>query len=220
MDFLSHLSRLIGLAKPSSSPSLTLLQNHTRTVEKAARLLEKLLVGSPEERKAINFKIINLEKEADGIEYRGIQAIHQAILLPFDRSMLLAAFHLSDDIIDNIRKLSFELTETQIDLPREAIEIARAIANATVRMCDLPHQLERPERHAVDILNTVRSVHLFEKEADHAYRSLYSKYCGPAEGVDLYRNLMILDFGKKLEAIADGCEDFSKECYRILTDNS
>lgn len=220
MDFLSHLARLVGLAKPRSSPILSLLQEHTSLVKEATILLESLLRAPPAGLEAINEQIIALEKQADVIEYQGTQAIHQAILLPFDRSMLLAAFHLSDNVIDNIRKLSFELTETQVELPQEAKDISRAIAQAAARMCDLPHQLERPERHADDIKNTVRSVHFFEKEADRAYRTLYSEYCKFAEGQELYRNIMILDFGRKLEAIADGCEDFSKECYRILTDNS
>lgn len=220
MSFRSILSRTIGTIRPANSPSLAKLQEHVRTVSLAGETLDKLLQATQiSEQNSLNSRIVSLEKNADMLEKEGADLIHRAIILPFDRSMLLQAFEMSDNVIDNIRKAAFEIVSHGLKATPYAKQSAEAIQIATRNMIDLPDLLRSPEKNQDKIWSIIQAIHEQEKHADNAYRSTIENIRDLA-GPDPIEATLILRIADRLEAIADNCEDFALQCGRILSDNS
>lgn len=222
MTFRDIISKIFTPLRQSASPSLIKLIEHTNIVAEAGEILHHLLTSDPFDREILHDKIVFLEKKADDIQREGVDIIYNAFFLPIDRSMLLRAFEISDDIADVIRKTSYELTKSQQPATEYNLIAALAIKDETKLMAQLATLMSSMEKNRSEIRKTISRIHYHEKEADRAYRDTFEAHFDPAKISGTCQNaisvMLDMRITEKLEAIADKCEDFAHECARILSD--
>lgn len=167
---------------PKSTSFFQFFEAHSQLAHEACVQLNTL-AEHPEHIEQIADRIKEIERKADDVAHRCIDALHSTFITPFDRSDILRLMRRMDDIIDAVDSLAqrlkvYRITSVRpemVDLSHILVEAIEAIGQAVRDLAHLNtrgHEIRKScsvayeAESKADALLSQALVNLFDEEKD------------------------------------------------------
>lgn len=189
---------------PKQDSFFELFEKQIKTVNDAAKMLEKLYVKY-EDAEDLAFKITAIEHDADEIVHEIMKKLNTTFVTPLDREDIHALASAMDDIIDYIEAASDRTVLYEVEEPTEAaIKLSKILAEATEKTVQAVCSL-RDMKNPKVIRETCIAINRLENQGDQANRAalakLFQMHDKPIEALkwrEIYNHI---------ETALDKCED-------------
>jgi predicted phosphate transport protein (TIGR00153 family) len=206
--------RLSSVLAPRDRQFFDLFEEAGGNIERAASLLENMLVSFPE-RNDLAREILICEQDGDRITHDIIQRLNQTFVTPIDREDIYALASALDDIVDFIEEVSDFLGLYRIEAPMEqAQRMARVLHEASRQICAAMPRL----RTFRDIRHYTVEINRLENEGDRIVREALASLF--ERGIDPMMVIRWKDIFERLEDAIDATETAANILEGIVIKNT
>lgn len=167
---------------PRSTSFFEFFEAHSQLAHEACVGLSNL-VAQPDQVEHLAEQIKQIERRADDVTHRCVDALHSTFITPFDRSDILRLMGRMDDIIDAVDSLAarmrvYRFTRVRSEMKELSDILVEAIEGIVQAVRDLPHLSKRGSEiqkccfvvyeaeSKADALLSSALMNLFEEEKD------------------------------------------------------
>lgn len=151
---------------PRSTSFFAFFDAHAQLAHEACVQLNKL-AEQPEHIEQIADRIKDIERKADDVSHRCIDALHGTFITPFDRSEILRLMRRMDDVIDAVDSLARRLRVYRITKVRaEMVELSHLLVEAIEGIVTAVRDLAHLNTKGAEIRQSCFVVYEAESKAD------------------------------------------------------
>ena len=206
---------------PHSGDFFALFERHGNKIVGAAEALDALTHGKAAPADAIR-TIRDREHDADEVIREVLHAVRQTFLTPFDRGAITSLINAMDDTIDEMESAAgaveiYQIAEFDTQMQEIAVivlQAARVIAEALPLLRDVArngHRLHELTGQLVAMEGKVDLLH------DSGMKIHFQKAREGGRALDF---IVVREFYKHLERIADAFEDVANEIDALVIDHA
>ena len=208
------MPRLAQLFAPKEREFFDLFEEAGGNIQRAAGLLEDLLVDYPD-RADLSRDIVICEQEGDRITHDVHQRLNSTFVTPIDREDIYALASALDDIVDFIEETADFLSLYRIEAPMDkATEMARILHQASRAVAGAIPRL----RSFKDIRHYTVEINRLENDGDRVVREAIAALFD--HGIDPMVVIRWKDIYERLEQAIDACETTANILEGIVIKNA
>jgi len=181
---------------------------------KAARLLEQMIQGWPEEG-GLAREIVLAEQEGDRLTHEIVNRVNSTFVTPIDGEDIYGLATQLDDIVDHIDETADFMGLYRIEAPMEQ---SVALAEVLVRSCEQLEAALENLRGFKDLEKYWIEIHRLENEGDRLYRDAVASLF--ANGIDPMFVIRWRDIFLRLERAIDATETAAHILEGIVIKNA
>ena len=181
---------------------------------KAARLLEQMIQGWPEEG-GLAREIVLAEQEGDRLTHEIVNRVNSTFVTPIDGEDIYGLATQLDDIVDHIDETADFMGLYRIEAPMEQ---SVALAEVLVRSCEQLEAALENLRGFKDLEKYWIEIHRHENEGDRLYRDAVASLF--ANGIDPMFVIRWRDIFLRLERAIDATETAAHTLEGIVIKNA
>jgi predicted phosphate transport protein (TIGR00153 family) len=208
------MGRLHQILSPRDREYFDLFEEAGANLERAAELLEQMLLAFPEKRDLAR-DILICEQQGDRITHDVIHRLHATFVTPIDREDIYELVSALDDVVDYTEEVADYLILYKIEAPMEQaqrqayilVQAARLIRQAIPRM-----------RGFKDMSHYTIEIHRLENDGDRVVREAIASLFEPR--IDPIVVIRWKDIFERLEQAIDACEHVANLLAGIVIKNS
>jgi predicted phosphate transport protein (TIGR00153 family) len=208
------MGRLHQILSPRDPEFFDLFEEAGANIERAAELLEQMLLSFPE-KKDLARDILICEQQGDRITHDVIHRLHATFVTPIDRKDIYELVSALDDVVDYTEEVADYLILYKIEAPMEQaqqqayilVQAARLIRQAIPRM-----------RGFKDMSHYTIEIHRLENDGDRVVREAIASLFEPR--IDPIVVIRWKDIFERLEQAIDACEHVANLLAGIVIKNS
>jgi predicted phosphate transport protein (TIGR00153 family) len=206
--------RLSSILAPGDREFFDLFEEAGGNIERAAGLLESMLVTFPE-RSELARDILICEQDGDRITHDIIQRLNQTFVTPIDREDIYALASALDDVVDYTEEVSDYLGLYKIEAPMsQAQDLAHVLHAAARQISEAMPRL----RGFKDISHYTVEINRLENDGDRITREAIASLFD--NGIDPMVVIRWKDIFERLEEAIDATERVANILEGIVIKNS
>jgi len=206
--------RLSSVLAPRDRQFFDLFEEAGGNIERAASLLENMLVSFPE-RNDLAREILICEQDGDRITHDIIQRLNQTFVTPIDREDIYALASALDDVVDYTEEVADYLGLYKIEAPMsQAQDLAHVLQAASRQIAEAMPRL----RGFKDISHYTVEINRLENDGDRITREAIASLFD--NGIDPMVVIRWKDIFERLEEAIDACEHVANTLDGIIIKNS
>jgi predicted phosphate transport protein (TIGR00153 family) len=206
--------RLSSVLAPRDRQFFDLFEEAGGNIERAASLLENMLVSFPE-RNDLAREILICEQDGDRITHDIIQRLNQTFVTPIDREDIYALASALDDVVDYTEEVSDYLGLYKIEAPMsQAQDLAHVLQAASRQIAEAMPRL----RGFKDISHYTVEINRLENDGDRITREAIASLFD--NGIDPMVVIRWKDIFERLEEAIDATERVANILEGIVIKNS
>jgi len=206
--------RLSSVLAPRDREFFDLFEEAGGNIERAAGLLESMLVTFPE-RSELAREILICEQDGDRITHDIIQRLNQTFVTPIDREDIYALASALDDVVDYTEEVSDYLGLYKIEAPMsQAQDLAHVLHAAARQISEAMPRL----RGFKDISHYTVEINRLENDGDRIAREAIASLFD--NGIDPMVVIRWKDIFERLEEAIDATERVANILEGIVIKNS
>jgi predicted phosphate transport protein (TIGR00153 family) len=206
--------RLSSVLAPRDREFFDLFEEAGGNIERAAGLLENMLVSFPE-RNDLAREILICEQDGDRITHDIIQRLNQTFVTPIDREDIYALASALDDVVDYTEEVADYLGLYKIEAPMsQAQDLAHVLQAAARQIAEAMPRL----RGFKDISHYTVEINRLENDGDRITREAIASLFD--NGIDPMVVIRWKDIFERLEEAIDATERVANILEGIVIKNS
>jgi uncharacterized protein len=206
--------RLSSILAPGDREFFDLFEEAGGNIERAAGLLESMLVTFPE-RNELARDILICEQDGDRITHDIIKRLNQTFVTPIDREDIYALASALDDVVDYTEEVSDYLGLYKIEAPMsQAQDLAHVLHSAARQIAEAMPRL----RGFKDISHYTVEINRLENDGDRITREAIASLFD--NGIDPMVVIRWKDLFERLEEAIDATERVANTLSGIVIKNS
>jgi predicted phosphate transport protein (TIGR00153 family) len=206
--------RLSSILAPGDREFFDLFEEAGGNIERAAGLLESMLVTFPE-RNELARDILICEQDGDRITHDIIKRLNQTFVTPIDREDIYALASALDDVVDYTEEVSDYLGLYKIEAPMsQAQDLAHVLHSAARQIAEAMPRL----RGFKDISHYTVEINRLENDGDRITREAIASLFD--NGIDPMVVIRWKDIFERLEEAIDATERVANILEGIVIKNS
>jgi len=206
--------RLSSILAPGDREFFDLFEEAGGNIERAAGLLESMLVTFPE-RNELARDILICEQDGDRITHDIIQRLNQTFVTPIDREDIYALASALDDVVDYTEEVADYLGLYKIEAPMsQAQDLAHVLHAAARQIAEAMPRL----RGFKDISHYTVEINRLENDGDRITREAIASLFD--NGIDPMVVIRWKDIFERLEEAIDATEHVANILEGIVIKNS
>jgi uncharacterized protein len=206
--------RLSSVLAPRDRQFFDLFEEAGGNIERAASLLENMLVSFPE-RNDLAREILICEQDGDRITHDIIQRLNQTFVTPIDREDIYALASALDDVVDYTEEVADYLGLYKIEAPMsQAQDLAHVLQAASRQIAEAMPRL----RGFKDISHYTVEINRLENDGDRITREAIASLFD--NGIDPMVVIRWKDIFERLEEAIDATERVANILEGIVIKNS
>jgi predicted phosphate transport protein (TIGR00153 family) len=206
--------RLSSVLAPRDREFFDLFEEAGGNIERAATLLENMLVSFPE-RNELARDILICEQDGDRITHDIIQRLNQTFVTPIDREDIYALASALDDVVDYTEEVADYLGLYKIEAPMsQAQDLAHVLQAAARQIAEAMPRL----RGFKDISHYTVEINRLENDGDRITREAIASLFD--NGIDPMVVIRWKDIFERLEEAIDATERVANILEGIVIKNS
>jgi uncharacterized protein len=206
--------RLSSVIAPRDRQFFDLFEEAGGNIERAAGLLEEMLLEYPEKSELAR-EILICEQEGDRITHDIIRRLNQTFVTPMDREDILALSSALDDVVDYTEEVADYLGLYKIEAPMEqAQELASVLHQCARQIAEAMPRL----RGFKDITHYTVELNRLENDGDRIVREAIASLFD--NGIDPMVVIRWKDIFERLEEAVDAAETVANILEGIVIKNS
>jgi predicted phosphate transport protein (TIGR00153 family) len=206
--------RLSSVLAPRDREFFDLFEEAGGNIERAATLLENMLVSFPE-RNDLAREILICEQDGDRITHDIIQRLNQTFVTPIDREDIYALASALDDVVDYTEEVADYLGLYRIEAPMsQAQDLAHVLQAAARQIAEAMPRL----RGFKDISHYTVEINRLENDGDRITREAIASLFD--NGIDPMVVIRWKDIFERLEEAIDATERVANILEGIVIKNS
>ena len=206
--------RLSSILAPGDREFFDLFEEAGGNIERAAGLLESMLVTFPE-RNELARDILICEQDGDRITHDIIQRLNQTFVTPIDREDIYALASALDDVVDYTEEVADYLGLYKIEAPMEQAQALAHVLHAAARQ--IAEAMPRL-RGFKDISHYTVEINRLENDGDRITREAIASLFD--NGIDPMVVIRWKDLFERLEDAVDATERVANTLSGIVIKNS
>ena len=206
--------RLSSILAPGDREFFDLFEEAGGNIERAAGLLESMLVTFPE-RSELARDILICEQDGDRITHDIIQRLNQTFVTPIDREDIYALASALDDVVDYTEEVADYLGLYKIEAPMEQAQALAHVLHAAARQ--ISEAMPRL-RGFKDISHYTVEINRLENDGDRITREAIASLFD--NGIDPMVVIRWKDIFERLEEAIDATERVANILEGIVIKNS
>ena len=206
--------RLSSVLAPRDRQFFDLFEEAGGNIERAASLLENMLVSFPE-RNDLAREILICEQDGDRITHDIIQRLNQTFVTPIDREDIYALASALDDVVDYTEEVADYLGLYKIEAPMEQAQALAHVLHAAARQ--ISEAMPRL-RGFKDISHYTVEINRLENDGDRITREAIASLFD--NGIDPMVVIRWKDIYERLENAIDATERVANILEGIVIKNA
>jgi uncharacterized protein Yka (UPF0111/DUF47 family) len=203
---------------PRETSFFDFFEQHSKLSVEACKELDAITVD-PTQLLVHADRIKQIEREADGITYQCIDALHRTFITPFDRADIHRLIKRLDDITDAIDSASSRMAIYQLTESRPEVgQLTRGLMRATVQIDSAVINLRHLSKRGDAIGQCCQAVYEAEKEGDQILRTALGRLF--REEKDAIKIIKWKEVFERLEKASDRCEEVANIIQGVVIEAS